>query len=851
MAETMEMTETRQYKLREVRIRLEEGRSLLSAVPMSNPEAAMDVMRRELSGYDREVLCVVNLNSRLQPINFHVVSVGDLSQSIAFIPNILKSGILSNAQSFMLLHNHPSGDVTPSREDIQLTRRVLEAGKILGISCVDHIVVGGGNETYFSMREQGTLDFADQTISMAAEDILRVGEETKTIQGGSEHMAERDQREQMEHTEAGENAQSGRNASDERNQQSSGGRTRLEGERPAYPSRREQLKEITDRLEAGVKEYMTSDVQFRKVLEAMSKFHHYSANNVLLIAMQMPEATRVASYTTWKTKFNRQVMRGQKGLSIIAPAPVKERREREVVDSRTGSLILGADGKPKTEEVEVTIPRFKVEKVFDLSQTTGEPLPELDVPELTGDAKHFQMFLDALTKVSPVPIRFADIDSGAKGYYHTVDKEIVIQKGMSESQTLKTLVHEVSHARLHDRDAMRAEGVAKSAQQKELEAESIAYTVMFHYHMDTSGYSIPYLASWSGSQDTKQLKACMDTIRRTAGEIIEEMDSFMAERMKERSAEHSAEQDPDRFTIYQIRPDSPAGVFEFMGMDFVRQKGYEIRREDFQEMYTGSLVPGTTLEDLYVQFNGPKMPEDFTGHSLSVSDIVVVHKDGEDHAYYVDRFGYEEVPEFLAPVQTQEKSVQAEAVKESSTPEKAVQEPLKGTEAALKSPEKAAKQPAGKLTFFVAECMEFPVMGEYYGDLSLIEALKLYREMPDGQMGGKGIGFILHDGSEFAGDFALVAGGRVQEDVINGVEHYRLNPDIQAAIAEAKTYVHPETGTPEHGRDNQKDRPSGRKGSVLARLSEKQRTVKASEKKQPEKPVKAQTAKRGKGEHAL
>ena len=155
MAETMEMTETRQYKLREVRIRLEEGRSLLSAVPMSDLEAAMEVMRRELSGYDREVLCVVNLNSRLQPINFHVVSVGDLSQSIASIPNILKTGILSNAQSFMLLHNHPSGDVTPSQVDIQMTKRVLEAGKILGIGCVDHIIVGGGNETYFSMREQG------------------------------------------------------------------------------------------------------------------------------------------------------------------------------------------------------------------------------------------------------------------------------------------------------------------------------------------------------------------------------------------------------------------------------------------------------------------------------------------------------------------------------------------------------------------------------------------------------------------------------------------------------------------------------------------------------------------------
>ena len=765
MAETIEMTETKQYKLREVRIRLEEGRALFSDQPMSNPEAALDVMRRELSGYDREVLCVVNLNSRLQPINFHVVSVGDLSQSIAFIPNIMKSGILSNAQSFMMLHNHPSGDVTPSQEDTLLTRRVLEAGKILGIGCVDHIIVGGGNGLYFSMREQGTLDFTDQTISMAAEDILRVGEKTEIRSGGREHMAERDQREQMEQAAAGEPVQSGQNASGERARAGSGERSRQESERPAYPSRREQLKEITDRLEAGVKEYMTNDVQFRKVLEAMSKFHHYSANNVLLIAMQMPEATRVASYTTWKTKFNRQVMRGQKGLSIIAPAPVKERREREVIDSRTGSPVLGTDGKPKTEEVEVTIPRFKVEKVFDLSQTTGDPLPELDVAELTGDAEHYQMFMDALTAISPVPIRFADIDTGAKGYYHTVDKEIVIQKGMSESQTLKTLVHEVSHARLHDRDAMKAEGVAKSAQQKELEAESIAYTVMFHYHMDTSGYSIPYLASWSGSQDTKQLKACMDTIRRTAGEIIEEMDSFMAERMKELAAEKSAEQDTDLYTIYQIREGSPAGVFEFMGMDYIRQKGMEIRPEDYQEVYVGALVPGTTLEDLYIQFNGPKMPEDFTGHSLSVSDIVVVHKDGEDHAYYVDRFGYEEVPEFLATAQAQEKTVQDKATQDQAAQDK--------------SAETGSKQ----------------------ADAEKTETAK--------------IGTVIPEKVEAA------------PQKTEGVAKPSLSKDVS--------------------------QPARRKESVLGRLGEKQRQIKAAERAKPEMPErqKAQVVKRGKGEQAL
>ena len=681
MAETIEMTAARPYKLREVRIRLEEGRSLYSNHPLSDPDAAVDVMRRELSGYDREVLCVVNLNTRLQPINFHVVSIGDLSQSIASIPNILKSGLMQNAHAFMLLHNHPSGDVTPSKDDIQTTRRVIEAGKIIGIGCVDHIIVGGGNGSYFSMREQGTLDFTDQTISMAAKDILRVGEETEIMVGGNEQMAEmkvngekpsRDETPDVEHDVSLEQ--------------------RTGGERPAYPSRREQLKAITERLEAGVKEYMTNDVQFRKVLEAMSKFHHYSANNVLLIAMQMPEATRVASYTTWKTKFNRQVKRGQKGLSIIAPAPVKQRREREILDSRTGAPILGADGKPKTEEVEVTIPRFKVEKVFDLSQTTGEPLPELDVAELTGDAEHFQMFMDALTAISPVPIRFAEIDSGAKGYFHTVDKEIVIQKGMSESQTLKTLVHEVSHARLHDRDAMKAEGVSKSAQQKELEAESIAYTVMFHYHMDTSDYSIPYLASWSGSQDTKQLKTCMDTIRKTAGEIIEEMDVIMAERMQSRTAQQSAEQDMDHFTIYQIRDGSPGGDYEFMGMDYIRQKGMEVRPEYYQEVYMGALVPGTTLEDLYIQFNGPKMPEDFTGHSLSVSDVVVVHKEGVDHAYYVDRFGYEEIPQFLAPAQTQEKDVTVETKREI-TPERADELPQRTEEAAQAIPSKDAKQP--------------------------------------------------------------------------------------------------------------------------------------------------------------
>lgn len=180
-----ENAKQKRYKLKEVCIRLAEGHPLYSDRPLSTPAAALDVMRREMSQYDREVLCVVNMNARLQPINFNVVSVGDINTSIAAIPNILKSGLMSNASSFMLLHNHPSGDVTPSQDDITITRKVIEAGKLMGIPCVDHIVIGGGNGTFCSLREQQLADFSNQIISMTAEDILRVADSKPTYEGGT------------------------------------------------------------------------------------------------------------------------------------------------------------------------------------------------------------------------------------------------------------------------------------------------------------------------------------------------------------------------------------------------------------------------------------------------------------------------------------------------------------------------------------------------------------------------------------------------------------------------------------------------------------------------------------------
>ena len=187
-----EMTETgtKRYKLKEVCIRLAEGHPLYSDVPLSSPTAALDVMRKELSQYDREVLCVVNLNNKLKPINFNIVSMGSINGSVAAIPNILKSGILSNAAGFLLLHNHPSGDVTPSREDIQTTRRCIEAGKIMDIPCLDHVIVGSGNSDYYSFRESGMVDFTNEKISMTAEQILRVNESDSTYKGGTETMPE-------------------------------------------------------------------------------------------------------------------------------------------------------------------------------------------------------------------------------------------------------------------------------------------------------------------------------------------------------------------------------------------------------------------------------------------------------------------------------------------------------------------------------------------------------------------------------------------------------------------------------------------------------------------------------------
>ena len=551
----------------------------------------------------------------------------------------------------------------------------------------------------------------------------------------------------------------------------------LTSEKPA-----EKLKEITDRLEQGIAELFDSE-RYKEYLKVMSKFHNYSFRNTVLIAMQKPDASLVAGFSAWKNNFERNVMKGQKGIKIIAPSPYKIKQEMQKIDPHTQKPVIGKDGKPVTEEKEVTIPAYKVVSVFDVSQTEGKELPDIAVDELTGDVDRYKDFFAALEKTSPVPIAFENIEGGSHGYYHLEDKRIAINEGMSELQTLKTAIHEIAHAKLHDIDL----NAPKDEQQphvdrrtREVEAESVAYTVCQHYGLDTSDYSFGYVAGWSSGRELSELKSSLETIRSAAAEIINSIDENLAELQKAQDKEQTAGQeqptreekaapkeqpqpeapakadtagkekpeaaapgksgaqekagaapkeaftpetiykmrrnpygdspenshllqayvtqengrakmgdvlytgtpekcrelmgqlksggltegdvkqlyakaqetaqtagqDKDTFSIYQIKGGDETRDFRFEPYDRLQAAGNVVDRANYELVYSAPLAPETSLEDIYTRFNIDH-PKDFKGHSLSVSDVVVLHQDGQDAAHFVDSVGFREVPEFL------------------------------------------------------------------------------------------------------------------------------------------------------------------------------------------------------------
>ena len=552
----------------------------------------------------------------------------------------------------------------------------------------------------------------------------------------------------------------------------------LTSEKPA-----EKLKEITDRLEQGITELFDSE-RYKEYLRVMSKFHNYSFNNTLLIAMQKPDASLVAGFSAWKNNFGRNVMKGQKGIKIIAPSPFKIRQEVEKIDPHTQKPIIGKDGKPVTEEKEIKIPAYKVVSVFDVSQTEGKELPDIAVDELTGDVDRYKDFFAALEKTSPVPIAFENIEGGSHGYYHLEDKRIAINEGMSELQTLKTAIHEIAHAKLHDIDlnAPKDEQPRVDRRTREVEAESVAYTVCQHYGLDTSDYSFGYVAGWSSGRELSELKSSLETIRSAAAEIINSIDENLAELQKAQDKEQTAGQeqptreeqaapkeqpqpealtkadtagkekpepeaaapgksgaqekadaapkeafapetiyrvrrnpygdsrensyllqayvtqengrakmgdvlytgtpekcrelmgqlksgeltegdvkqlyakaqetaqttgqDKDTFSIYQIKGGDETRDFRFEPYDRLQAAGNVVDKANYELVYSAPLAPETSLEDIYTRFNIDH-PKDFKGHSLSVSDVVVLHQNGQDTAHYVDSVGFRQVPEFL------------------------------------------------------------------------------------------------------------------------------------------------------------------------------------------------------------
>ena len=818
-------------KLEQVAIRMVEQPPLYSKEPMNNPDAAIRVMNEFLSQMDRELFCIVNLQADLTPINMNIVSVGSLNEALINPREIFKSAILSNAHSMMLIHNHPSGNLTPSTSDIQTTARMQELGELMGISLVDHIITGrDGN--YYSFRDKGEFPDSRIRFSTRVEDIdLTKGMVTEAI-APYEEVTDTKEKDNVRDIPTVQTATI------------------------PLPVQGKDMDSIMQSLESGVEELFTSN-RYQEFLKTMAKFHNYSFNNTMLIAMQRPDATLVTSYKNWQS-MGRQVMKGEKGITIIAPAPYKKMKEKEVLDENQRP-IMGTDGKPKTEQVEVTVPHFKAVTVFDIAQTSGEPIQTLAPELLTAAVQDFDSFMQAIQKISPVPIRFDEIDGNANGYYHNADKEIVIKKGLSESQTLKTAIHETAHAKLHDKEIMESLGVEKDRLTKEVEAESVAYCVCSSFGLDTSDYSFPYIAGWSSSREMKEMKASMDVIRKTAGEMIdqltEELEIILEEKQKTELHEKYGilvdaleaagyrydyrESEPghivlapdgtheiagylqfeswgdikdwledtiaegtdiservdralypfkfdytleeemfrgngDRYAIYHVDEGTPGKQHLFMNMAMVKEDGITIDAANYKCVYSGRLHENEKLDDLYAVFND-NPPADYKAHSMSVSDVIITNRGGDMQAYYVDRFGFAELPDFAAQ---REKILDIVPEIENVDYENDLT----------------------CISFYAAECAEFPVMGEVHYDLTLPEALEAYEKIPSERMHGlKCVGFDLKDGSDYEGMQSLMIEGKIQKEFLNSIPGFRENSYVQNAISRVEMYLeerHPNVENP-------------------------------------------------------
>ena len=578
---------------------------LYSDTPIESPQAVVQVMADTLKDYDREVFAIINLRPDLKPINVNIVSVGALDQSLVHPREAIKSMVLSNAASVMIVHNHTTGSMSPSKDDIAVTDRMAQLCGLLGIKLIDHIIVGPGKD-YYSFHEKGVLPLPNikyetdinslemgglkvaetptaeptkvRTVSFTVaecsefhnmgefhENIATVKEAMEIFEKippermsaipavgirvadaeNPEQVAEMDvivgkhiDLQLLEYIpEIAENKAAQFAIAEMIHAMAD---ATIYGEVPEEIQKKvlvieskekqtAQLKEITDKLEQGVQDVFQSD-SYKELLNVMARMPHYSINNQILIAMQTGgQATMCQSFTGWK-QMGRYVKSGEKGIKIFAPAPYTIQEEMDKLDAQ-GKPVLDSDGEPVKETQEVTVNAFKVVNTFDISQTDGKEIPTIGVDELSGDVDRFSVLMAALTEVCPVPIAFEDIPGDAKGYYSQTEKRIAIQEGMSEVQTVKTVLHEMAHQKLHAKEVV-AKSDDKSRRSKEVEAESVAFVVCQHYGIDTSDYSFGYVAGWSAGKETPELKTSLQTIRDAASQMISAIDDKLEEHSK-------------------------------------------------------------------------------------------------------------------------------------------------------------------------------------------------------------------------------------------------------------------------------------------------------------------------------
>ena len=455
---------------------------------INSPDTAADFFRSVMDQvHDKEAFVVAFLNTKNRVIDHEVVSLGTINSSIVHPREVFRNAIVNKANAVILCHNHPSGDLTPSSEDLNTTKRLQETGTLLGIQVLDHLIINGVNkQDVYSFQAHGVL-------------------EAPAAYGQPEVI-----KEPSPPISPGKNIKDG-------------------------------IKEITDKLEQGIRDFFSGD-KYQNYLRTMSRFHHYSLNNTILIAMQKPDATLVAGYNRWQDQFQRNVLKGEKGIRIIAPAPVKTKKEIERLDPVTLSPMRDATGKTLTEEVEIKIPRFRVVSVFDVSQTDGKPLPQL-ASTLTGDVRQYDIFMEALKRSSPVPITFEALRDSTDGYFSQSKQMIAIREGMSEIQTVSAAIHEIAHAKLYNLKPEQAQNGDKAGnvpekpkdrRTEEVEAESVSFAVCAYYGIATDENSFGYIAAWSKDKDLPELKTSLETISKTSAELIDDIDHHFVEIAKER-----------------------------------------------------------------------------------------------------------------------------------------------------------------------------------------------------------------------------------------------------------------------------------------------------------------------------